>query len=404
MCPRTSGRLPDPGAGPPATMAVARAAETFPASPLRVSPALCLTVRGGGGAAARCTRLCPAGAIVVEPPEGRRPGPRVEAGRCDGCGLCAGACPTGALEAASGAGARDPGAGLAAAVRAATRPGEDLWLRCKRSPEAAGDHRLGTAPAAVEVPCLGALAEAVLLEAVAGGAGAVRLDDRACGGCSRRKGMALARLTVRRARRLASLFGHSTPIRFSHVPGSSRRGALRSRRSFLFLDASPQRLPAEPAVLPDLRRTPADRRLLAAALSRLGEPAACVLPAGAASLWAVFASPACDGCGACAALCPTEALELREDAAGATLLHRPLWCTGCGACIDRCPREALAPRDPVPSSFLAAGRVALATARRRSCAACGRPVDAGSSGELCPDCRVRRALAASFAAHPRGVA
>jgi ferredoxin len=305
------------------------------------------------------------------------------------------ACPTGAFD-----------DGPAPAIRAAVRPGADLWVRCARSKEARLDPLRGEARpgAEVEVSCLGAIGEAVLLEAVAGGAASVRLDDRACGACPRRRGMALARRTVRRARRLAGLFGHQTPLLFVHAPGSWKRPAPRSRRRFLLLGRPPPRPPVEPAHSPALRRVPGDRRALAVCLERLGEPAARLLPAGAASLWAVAATSACDGCGACAALCPTEALELDEGAATATLLHWPLWCTGCGACIARCPRRALAARDPVPSVFLTVPRLPLATAPRRSCAACGRPVGAGSAGAVCPDCRVRRALTASFSAGRREVA
>jgi ferredoxin len=387
-------------------MAPAAAPDATAASLPLVSPALCLAARGAGGEAAWCVRLCPAGAISVEQPEGRRPGPTVQPGRCDGCGLCVRACPTGAFDEAPGGGARGQGGGPASAIRAAVEPGRELWVRCGRSKEAGGERRRGAAGPGpeVEVSCLGALGEAALLEAVAGGASSVQLDDRACGRCPRRRGMALARRAARRARRLAELFGRGTAIRFVHAPGSWKRLEPGSRRRFLLLGRSPPRVAAEPARSAALRRVPGGRRQLAACLERLGAPAARLVAAGAASLWAVAAAPACDACGACAALCPTEALELREDAAGATLLHRPLWCTGCGACMARCPRRALAARDPVPSAFLTVPRLPLATAARRRCAACGRPAGAASAGALCADCRVRRELAASFSAPRRELA
>jgi ferredoxin len=370
-------------------------AQPVPAGPLRISPALCLAARGAGGAAAWCVRLCPAEAIAVAPPEAARPGPSVRPGRCDGCGLCVRACPTGAFDQPGAEGAP----ALASAVRAGVRPGADLWIRCGRAREMAGPPR--AAPPEVEVPCLGAVGEGLLLEAAAAGPRSVRLDDRACGGCPRRRGMALARLAVRRTRRLAKLFGLASPLCFARSPGAWKRPERRTRRAFLLARREPAGPRSEPAFSPALRRVPGERRALAAALERLGEPAPCLLPAGAAALWAVSAAPACDGCGACAALCPTEALELKEGAGGSTLLHRPLWCTGCGACLGRCPRGALSARDPVPSLFLAVSELPLAAVARRVCALCGKPAAAGPGGELCQDCRLRRTLAASFSASRR---
>ncbi len=52
----------------------------------------------------------------------------------------------------------------------------------------------------------------------------------------------------------------------------------------------------------------------------------------------------CDGCALCVDICPTEALEIRENKN--RLGHRavfvyPKLCKGCGVCQGTCPKEAI---------------------------------------------------------------
>ena len=50
-------------------------------------------------------------------------------------------------------------------------------------------------------------------------------------------------------------------------------------------------------------------------------------------------SPRCDGCGACAEVCPVDAVSV------SMLATIDAWqCTGCGRCVAACPREAIAIR------------------------------------------------------------
>ena len=44
----------------------------------------------------------------------------------------------------------------------------------------------------------------------------------------------------------------------------------------------------------------------------------------------------CQGCGACAAACPMQAIRLREGYCAV----EPTWCAGCGACVQLCPHHA----------------------------------------------------------------
>jgi len=46
----------------------------------------------------------------------------------------------------------------------------------------------------------------------------------------------------------------------------------------------------------------------------------------------------CTGCGACAAVCPTDCLAM---AGPLPWLPRPLDCVACGACVLVCPADAV---------------------------------------------------------------
>ena len=51
----------------------------------------------------------------------------------------------------------------------------------------------------------------------------------------------------------------------------------------------------------------------------------------------------CQGCGACAAICPFAAIALD----GGRAVVDSAQCMGCGVCVSRCPHDALAlERDP----------------------------------------------------------
>ena len=70
-----------------------------------------------------------------------------------------------------------------------------------------------------------------------------------------------------------------------------------------------------------------------ARISELGRPRT------ASALIAVVDSEKCDGCGACADVCPTAAIAVTEIAEVA-----PEKCQGCGRCVAVCPQDALSLR------------------------------------------------------------
>jgi len=69
-------------------------------------------------------------------------------------------------------------------------------------------------------------------------------------------------------------------------------------------------------------------------LKKIGEPH---LTASSGYL-ADVDTPACDGCGSCAAICPMDAVSLDENE---TAVVNPLSCIGCGLCASHCAADAI---------------------------------------------------------------
>lgn len=66
----------------------------------------------------------------------------------------------------------------------------------------------------------------------------------------------------------------------------------------------------------------------------------------------------CTGCGICAELCPTHAVEIRS---GKAAIVRPADCTFCEICESYCPEEAI--ERPFTVVFAPAPRLARSRAR-----------------------------------------
>ncbi|MBN2445347.1 MAG: 4Fe-4S binding protein [Phycisphaerae bacterium] len=56
---------------------------------------------------------------------------------------------------------------------------------------------------------------------------------------------------------------------------------------------------------------------------------------------AIVDAEKCTGCGDCVDLCPSEAIELKDNVAKVSADD----CIDCGACVDACPSEAISMAD-----------------------------------------------------------
>lgn len=95
----------------------------------------------------------------------------------------------------------------------------------------------------------------------------------------------------------------------------------------------------------------------------------------------------CNGCGACARLCPFAALTLDGGPTEVQLRWTPALCSLCDLCIDACVRKAL---HRVPC--LDAGRIAaeatstIKVFQRHLCQTCGSSFLSSGSDVCCSDC------------------
>ncbi|HYD67688.1 4Fe-4S binding protein [Azospirillum sp.] len=284
---------------------------------------------GGAGASCRaCVDACPTGAWRA----GVTGAPCLDARGCDGCGLCAPACPAGAIAHAHTP-ARRIVAGRVVAFAACAQTG-------LRNGARDGEH-------AVEgvLPCLNALGLSDLLRLYRGGVRRLVIARDRCAACPTGGGTAV-RLdaAVAELNLLLDSRGLSPLV-------LSRRSPVPWRAQLAF-----DSLPAEDGEAVEDGFVPPARRL--------PEPAEGWAEgwAGAAVLWPWVPSidaGACPGCGACAAVCPTGAIRLREDPPA--FLVAPEDCTGCRLCVDHCGPlgvilERLAPRRQTVVPILAGGQ------------------------------------------------
>ena len=142
------------------------------------------------------------------------------------------------------------------------------------------------------------------------------------------------------------------------------------------------------------------------AVRRLAPRDTAVVLEGASSPLGVLAlaPERCTLCGACNTACPTNALQLRREAAAVVLCHEPSACFACGLCTVACPEDALSVTRAVDIARLNHGTVELISAPIEPCAACGHelpplplrmrllvllPSMADAPLDLCAECAAR---------------
>lgn len=313
-----------------------------------------------------CREVCPQGVFAGDAPDWTR---------CDGCGVCAARCPSRAIR---------PAALFSERVLAlAARPGTGTVLRCARREDAAD----------LSVPCLAALPWELL--ALLALDGSLYLLSGACADCPRLP------LLVHWEETLAELWtalGEERFVQCVHLlpesgkappEGLSRREAF-SRWFSRSRAAAAGLLPEDASLTPDGMLS---RRLLAWRLKQRGAAAP------ALTLPLPQFTGACNGCGLCARLCPSQALHRLRGAPEDSDRQIGVWhlavipwrCTDCGLCETVCPRTGLR---------LEAQKVDLLTPRVHTvqgtaCTRCGQPADGEADG-LCPACRAETAVPAFF--------
>lgn len=260
-----------------------------------------------------CVEVCPHGAWIIDDES-----LGIDADACDGCGLCAPVCPEEAIRDHHSPAIRQRGRRLVAA--------------------GACEFADASAPIGI-LPCLHALGLRDLLRLYRRRIDHLLISSGDCDVCPRGKAV---RLWDRVAELNSLLAGRGLPeMVVEPVPAStwhesagslskpSVDGPLTSRRNFFRMRSTPSSGAGD------------------AQLRRRGIPPGQILPRSDTADPVLFAPrldpDRCNGCDACARICPHGAITIDEsgdEAESAYRLDAEL-CSGCGICVDICDQAAV---------------------------------------------------------------
>ncbi|MCB9945926.1 MAG: 4Fe-4S binding protein [Geminicoccaceae bacterium] len=296
---------------------------------------------------AACAQACPSKAWTMT-----TAGPELDGELCDGCGRCVGVCPQRALSVSTPIEKRQDRHGVFAMATCAA-------VACE-------DDR-------PQMPCLHLIGWRQLDEWRRQGIGRLWIEHADCTDC-RRHGEDMFGEALGFAQQVWAERG-TGPMVVERLR-SGKRGRLRAN--------------SEPAF--DRGAAGSRRAMFGRLAAAFIEPEA--RPGERAVFGPTLEPDLCNGCDACAKMCPTGALALQEDGEQAAYEVMAERCTGCGLCVDVCETGAVSIRSWVSPPH---SRLSLS---QRSCTVCGlsfhEPLEA-TSHEQCWICRLRPA------ANPRAV-
>lgn len=293
-----------------------------PASQLAVRRSRCLRMRYNRSSCARCTALCPRGAISFEG------GISLDESKCTGCMLCAAACPADAFKAS--------GFDFRMVVAELTRA---------KGPVLGCMHKEGLR-AHVKTPCLGFLTLEHLIFLLSSVDGTVQLNLTECGKCE--NGLITDALDRVYEALLKTLPDAALGLRIVHEKDElefqeislSRRGFfgfLRGSALEGVSDVVGQRYSTEKPQSYGAKKVPEKRELLNSACRQGGalnrELLGCYFTAAV--------DGACNACAACVAVCPSGAFKCSPEAETKALLFNASRCSGCGLCEEFCMHDAV---------------------------------------------------------------
>lgn len=322
--------------------------------------------------------------------------------KCIRCGVCASACPNGAIR-PNGGDSR-----LSARIRERTCPGRSFTFACEQA----------AAQADLTVGCLGRLTEALVIEPLRHGAATAELCAADCSRCELGASALQWETVLASSQSLLRAIGADPErVRLKRAamsprapaqPKRSRRALLTALVTSLWVEDEPNPEPAGANSAPPLSHRDLVQRQhenpkrshLLQILHELppgGAKGERPVAAPAAAPFAqVSVSSSCTGCNVCEQLCPVGALRHSEKGGDYVLDFHPELCTGCRVCEASCYHKAitLAPADL--ALVVDPQVIRLFQAPRRQCRGCGGHF-LGQPADYCPPCQLgaeRRTAAA----------
>ena len=370
-----------------------RALQALQSDHVHVRQERCLLVRNRNAECLRCAQACTSGCISYNEQTKMLD---IDQARCVGCGTCATACPTCALE------ARDPNdtellARLQGAFNASAS--KTIAITCEKA-GIAQDER------AVRLTCLGRIDESALLQLAAWGAREVTLTCGPCDACEHKPGRAVIEEVCESANTLLGLWGSTMHVELKEVghaaeqnePHAQKTDAGRTTaqseveqvnqliqsadagkaaehdtatrdedRPNLSAEASDDKAAATDQVDRPLKRlkvmadgtlphfVPDRRERLLDALADLGEGPTDSQAMARTRLWGhvVIDTDKCTSCRMCATFCPTGAIVKFDTPDGTFGVdHYAADCVKCLCCQTICRAQAIVVEDAVPANVL----------------------------------------------------
>jgi len=346
-----------------------RALFTMPPIAYRPVVSIDRNVCAAGTGCDQCVQACPAEALT-------NVGGEIQIARrsCVSCGLCQSACPTSAAQLPGQTIAQleaEVGELLTSSALGPDGPRAILFV-CRQSAAATDSLSQSSSPPApqwlpLSVPCSGFVSPAVILQSLAHGAAAVGILG--CGSDCRYGQREQTQGKIDYCQKALSALG---------LPSGAAAFFDASLGAASLADSlsSPLEVSRQTAALTSGLSfggpSAAASALTALAAADAAAPAAIEHPFSPLGLVKVD-SDGCTGCGSCAQVCPTDALDLTQEDT-VTLTFNPALCTGCAQCVSVCPEKVVSASRATDLARLRDGPERLFEDETVRCQSCGGPV------------------------------